>query len=109
MLYCERCGEWVEHYPMFGRKQRCLICNSKLRKEFKIKIDISKLEKQMRIRDDLAENPDIQPSVQCDKCHKRIKYNYYSGYGHRCSGRAEEIRRAAHSKPDLIRLLTTED
>lgn len=96
MLYCEKCDKWVEHYPMFGRKQHCLICNSKLRKEFKIKIDISKLEKQMRIRDDLAENPDIQPSIQCDKCHEWIEYNYYSGYGHRCSGRAEEIRRAAH-------------
>lgn len=42
MLYCEKCDKWVEHYPMFGRKQRCLICNSKLRKE--PKIDISKLD-----------------------------------------------------------------
>jgi len=45
MLYCEKCDEWVEYYPMFGRKQRCLICNSKLRKESKVKIDIPKLEK----------------------------------------------------------------
>ena len=37
-----------------------------------------------------------KPSIRCDKCHKWIKYNYYSGYGHRCSGRAEEVRRAAH-------------
>jgi len=36
--------------------------------------------------------------IQCDKCHKRIKYNYYSGYSHRCSGRAEEIRRAAYKR-----------
>jgi hypothetical protein len=98
MLYCEKCGEWVEYYPMLGRKQHCLICNSKLRKEFKIKIDISKLEKQMRIRDALAEKPDIQPSIQCDKCHKWIEYNYCSGYSHRCSGRADEIRRAAHKR-----------
>ena len=98
MLYCEKCGEWVEYYPMLGRKQHCLTCNSKLRKEFKIKIDISKLEKQMRIRDALAENPDIQPSIQCDKCHKWIEYNYYSGYSHRCSGRAKEIRKVAYIK-----------
>lgn len=39
-----------------------------------------------------------KPSIQCDKCHKWIKYNYYSGYGHRCSGRAEEVRRAAHRR-----------
>lgn len=98
MLYCEKCGEWVEYYPMLGRKQHCLMCNSKLRKEFKIKIDISKLEKQMRIRDASTENPDIQPSIQCDKCHKWIEYNYCSGYSHRCSGRADEIRRAAHKR-----------
>ena len=41
---------------------------------------------------------ELKPSIQCDKCHKWIKYNYYSGYGHHCSGRAEEIRRAAHKK-----------
>lgn len=39
-----------------------------------------------------------KPSIRCDKCHKWIKYNYYSGYGHRCSGRAEEVRRAAHRR-----------
>lgn len=85
------------------------MCNSKLRKEFKIKIDISKLEKQMRTRDALAENPDIQPSIQCDKCHKWIKCNYYSGYSHRCSGRAEEIRRAAHKRFYSINSLQNRD
>lgn len=40
----------------------------------------------------------IDNSIVCDKCHKRIEYNYYSGYSHRCSGRAEEIRRAAHKR-----------
>lgn len=109
MLYCEKCGEWVEHYPMFGRKQRCLMCNSKLRKESKIKIDISKLEKQMRIRDALTENPDIKPSIQCDKCHKQIEYNYYSGYSHRCSGRVDEIRRAAHKRLYSINSLQNRD
>lgn len=109
MLYCEKCGEWVEYYPMLGRKQHCLMCNSKLRKEFKIKIDISKLEKQMRIRDALAEKPDIQPSIQCDKCHKWIEYNYCSGYSHRCSGRADEIRRAAHKRLYSINSLQNRD
>lgn len=109
MLYCEKCDEWVEHYPMFGRKQRCLMCNSKLRKEFKIKIDISKLEKQVRIRDALTENSDIKPSIQCDKCHKWIEYNYYSGYSHRCSGRVDEIRRAAHKRLYSINSLQDRD
>ena len=109
MLYCEKCGEWVEYYPMFGRKQHCLICNSKLRKESKIKIDISKLEKQMRIRDALAEKPDIQPSIQCDKCHKWIEYNYCSGYSHRCSGRVDEIGRVAHRRFYSISSLRNRD
>lgn len=109
MLYCEKCGEWVEYYPMLGRKQHCLMCNSKLRKEFKIKIDISKLEKQMRIRDALTENSDIKPSIQCDKCHKWIEYNYYSGYSHRCSGRVDEIRRAAHKRLYSINSLQNRD
>ena len=40
----------------------------------------------------------LDNSIVCDKCHKWIEYNYYSGYSHRCSGRAEEIRRAAHRR-----------
>lgn len=40
----------------------------------------------------------LKPSIRCDKCHKWIEYNYYSGYGHLCSGRAEEIRKAAHRR-----------
>lgn len=39
-----------------------------------------------------------RPSIQCDKCHKWIEYNYYYGYNHRCSGRVDEIRRAAHKR-----------
>lgn len=50
-----------------------------------------------------------KPSIQCNKCHKRIKYNYYYGYGHRCSGRAEEIRRAAHKRLYSIKSLKNRD
>lgn len=38
----------------------------------------------------------IDGSIVCDKCHKWIKYNYYSGYSHRCSGLAEELSKTAH-------------
>lgn len=51
----------------------------------------------------------IDNSVVCDKCHKRIKYNYYYGYGHRCNGRAEEICRAAHRKFYSINSLQNRD
>lgn len=51
----------------------------------------------------------IDNSIVCDKCHKRIKYNYYYGYGHRCNGRAEEICRAAHRKFYSINSLQNRD
>lgn len=51
----------------------------------------------------------IDNSIVCDKCHKRIEYNYYSGYGHLCSGRAEEIRRAAHRRFYSINSLRNRD
>lgn len=51
----------------------------------------------------------IDNSIVCDKCHKWIEYNYYSGYGHRCSGRAEEIRRAAHRRFYSINSLRNRD
>ena len=51
----------------------------------------------------------IDNSIVCDKCHKRIEYNYYSGYGHRCSGCAEEIRRAAHRRFYSINSLRNRD
>lgn len=57
----------------------------------------------------MAENPDIQSSIQCDKCHKWIKYNYYYGYSHRCSGRVDEIRRAAHKRLYSINSLQNRD
>ena len=51
----------------------------------------------------------IDNSIVCDKCHKWIKYNYYYGYGHHCSGRAEEIRRAAHRRFYSINSLQNRD
>lgn len=54
-------------------------------------------------------NNDQKSPIQCDKCHKRIEYNYYSGYGHLCSGRAEEIRRAAHRRLYSINSLRNRD
>ena len=41
---------------------------------------------------------ELKPSIQCDKCHKWIKYNYYYGYSHRCSGRTKEIRKVAYKR-----------
>lgn len=35
-------------------------------------------------------------SIQCNKCHKRIKYDRYYGYSHYCSGRVKDIYRVAH-------------
>lgn len=40
----------------------------------------------------------IDTSIVCDKCHKLIVYSRRSGYSHRCSGRADEIRKAAHKR-----------
>lgn len=51
----------------------------------------------------------IDNLMVCDKCHKWIKYNYYYGYSHRCSGRAEEIRRAAHRRFYSINSLRNRD
>lgn len=50
-----------------------------------------------------------RPSIQCDKCHKWIECKYYSGYSHRCSGRAEEICRAAHKRLYSINSLQNRD
>ena len=48
-------------------------------------------------------------TIQCDKCHKRIKYNYSSGYGHYCSGRTKEIRKVAYIKFCTINSLRNRD
>ena len=47
--------------------------------------------------------------IQCDKCHKWIEYEYYFGYSHRCSGRAKEIRKAAHRRLYSINSLRNRD
>lgn len=45
----------------------------------------------------MAKN-ESKPSIQCNKCHKRIKYDRYYGYSHYCSGRVKDIYRAAYKK-----------
>lgn len=45
----------------------------------------------------MAKN-ELKPSIQCDKCRKRIKYDRYYGYSHYCSGRVKDIYRAAYKK-----------
>ena len=52
---------------------------------------------------------ELKPSIRCDKCRKWIKYNYCSDYSHYCSGRAEEIRRAAHKRLYSINSLQNRD
>ena len=50
-----------------------------------------------------------KPSIQCDKCHKRIKYDRYYGYSHYCSGRVKDIHRAAHKRFYSINSLQNRD
>ena len=45
----------------------------------------------------MAKN-ESKPSIQCNKCHKRIKYDRYYGYSHYCSGCVKDIYRAAYKK-----------
>ena len=45
----------------------------------------------------MAKN-ESKPSIQCNNCHKRIKYDRYYGYSHYCSGRVKDIYRAAYKK-----------
>lgn len=45
----------------------------------------------------MAKN-ELKPSIQCDKCRKRIKYDRYYGYSHYCSGRVKDIYRAAYKR-----------
>ena len=40
----------------------------------------------------------IDNSIVCDKCHKWIKYDYYYGYSHYCSGRVKDIYRVARKR-----------
>lgn len=41
---------------------------------------------------------DQKSPIQCDKCHKWIKYDYYYGYSHYCSGRVKDIYRVARKR-----------
>lgn len=51
----------------------------------------------------------IDNSIVCDKCRKRIEYNYYSGYGHYCSGRVKDIYRAARKRLCSVNSLQNRD
>lgn len=51
----------------------------------------------------------IDNSIVCDKCHKWIKYNYYSGYSHYCSGRVKDIYRVARKRLLFINSLQNRD
>lgn len=48
-------------------------------------------------------------SIQCNKCHKRIKYDRYYGYSHYCSGRVKDIYRAAHKRLCSVNSLQNRD
>ena len=50
-----------------------------------------------------------KPSIQCAKCHKRIKYDRYYGYSHYCSGRVKDIHRAARKRLCSINSLRNRD
>ena len=50
-----------------------------------------------------------KPSIQCDKCHKRIKYDRYYGYSHHCSGRVKDIYRVARKRLRSINSLQNRD
>lgn len=56
----------------------------------------------------MAKN-ELKPSIQCNKCHKRIKYDCYYGYGHYCSGRTKEIRKVAYKRFCSINSLQNRD
>lgn len=50
-----------------------------------------------------------KPSIQCNKCHKRIKYDRYYGYSHYCSGRVEDIYKAARKRLCSVNSLKNRD
>lgn len=52
---------------------------------------------------------ELKPSIQCDKCHKRIKYEHYYDYSHYCSGRVKDIYRVAHKGLCSINSLQNRD
>lgn len=52
---------------------------------------------------------DQKSPIQCGKCHKWIKYSYYSKYKHYCSGRVEDIYKAARKRLYSINSLRNRD
>lgn len=52
---------------------------------------------------------ELKPSIQCDKCHKRIKYDRYYDYSHYCSGRVKDIYRAARKRLCSVNSLQNRD
>lgn len=50
-----------------------------------------------------------RPSIQCNKCRKRIKYDRYYGYSHYCSGRVKDIYRAARKRLRSVNSLQNRD
>lgn len=50
-----------------------------------------------------------RPSIHCNKCHKRIKYDRYYGYSHYCSGRVKDIYRAARKRLRSVNSLQNRD
>lgn len=50
-----------------------------------------------------------RPSIHCNKCHKRIKYDHHYGYSHYCSGRVKDIYRAARKRLCSVNSLQNRD
>lgn len=50
-----------------------------------------------------------RPSIHCNKCHKWIKYDYYYGYSHYCSGRVKGIYRVARKRLRSVNSLQNRD
>ena len=56
----------------------------------------------------MAKN-ESKPSIQCNKCHKRIKYDRYYGYSHYCSGRVKDVYRVARKRLCSVNSLQNRD
>ena len=56
----------------------------------------------------MAKN-ESKPSIQCNKCHKRIKYDHHYGYSHYCIGRVKDIYRAARKRLCSVNSLQNRD
>lgn len=52
---------------------------------------------------------ELKPSIHCNKCHKWIKYDYYYGYSHYCSGRVKDIYRVARKRLLSVNSLQNRD